>query len=167
MQNLRDRIVSYAEKAKKLEEMNAELVGVFDQNAQSKREDFEALVERIVKPAFEEFKAALRQIGRDAAIVSELTHNPVQSITLVLVDRYLKFNIGKTLQLVNLKEDVTQQANTKYYKVYRSDDIVCVTERAVCLADPVNTAVSFRDITPQFLENDLGRFFERAYPATT
>jgi hypothetical protein len=165
--DLRSRIVSHAEKIKSVEEMEAAIVGVFDQAAQAKREKFEALVQGVIKPAFEEFKAALRQIGRDAVIISNLTHNPAQSIRLVLVDRYLKFGMGKTLNLVNPKEDITQRPNTKFYEVYRIDDAIFVRERAVSHLEPISTEVAHDEVIPKFLENELARFFERAYPATS
>src|SRR5476651_2559638 len=66
MENLRSRIVSHAEKVKKVEEMEAVLAGVFSLEAQAERERFEGLVQRVIKPAFDEFKATLREIGRDA-----------------------------------------------------------------------------------------------------
>jgi hypothetical protein len=162
---LRSKIVSHANKLKKVEERAAAAVGVFDEEAQAHRDRFEDLVENVVRPAFEEFKILLRQVGRDAVIVSNMTHNPVQSICVVLVDRYLKLGIGKTLNLVNPKDDYTQRPNTKFYEVYRADDSIFVRERAVPHLDPVGTEIGYDDMIPQFLENDLARFFERAYPA--
>jgi len=164
--DLRSRIVSHSQNVKRLDEMEAAIVGVFDQVAQAKREKFEALVQNVVRPAFEEFKAALRLVGRDAVIVSNMTHNPAQSIRLVLVDRYLKFGIGKTLNLVNPKDDVTQQTNARFYEVYRIGDDIFVKERAVSNSDPISTQVTCEAIVPEFFENELGRLFERAYPAT-
>jgi hypothetical protein len=164
---LRNRIVSHAEKIRNIEEMEAAMVGVFDEVAQDKREKFETLAQNVIAPAFEEFKTALRQIGRDAVIVSNLTHHPVQSVGLILVDRYLKFGIGKTLNLVNPKEDISQRPNTKFYEVYRIDDCIYVKERAVAHLDPVSTQIACEDIIPQFMENELTRFFERAYPVTS
>src|ERR1700677_1333307 len=98
MDNLRSRMVSHAEKVKKLEEMDAALAGVFSQEALEAREKFAALVKDVIKPVFDDFKKTLREIGRDAVIITNLTHNPVQSIALTLVDRYLSFGAGKTLK---------------------------------------------------------------------
>src|ERR1700683_1791319 len=114
MENLRSRISLHAEKVKKLEEMEAVLAGLFSQEAQLGRDKFEGLVRDVIKPAFDEFKAALRDIGRDAVIITSLTHNPVQSIGLTLLDRYLSFGAGKTLRLVNPKEDISKATNTKF-----------------------------------------------------
>jgi len=167
MQNLRKRIVTHAEKVKKLEEMEAVLAGVFSQEAQAEREQFESLVQRIVKPAFDEFKAAMREIGRDAVIITSLSHNPVQSIGLTLLDRYLSFGAGKTIKLVNPREDISKQTNTKFYEVYRSDDVIYVRQRTDPQLAPISTQVVQEDITPKFLENELASFFERSYPATS
>ena len=166
MQNLRSRIVSHAEKVKKVEEMEAMLAGVFSQEAQAGREKFEALVNEVVKPAFNEFKTTLREIGRDAVIITNLTHNPVQSIGLTLLDRYLSFGAGKTLKLVNPKEDMAKRSNTKFYEVYRADDLIYIRQRADPQSDPIITQVQGSDINAQFLENELASFFERAYPTT-
>jgi hypothetical protein len=164
MEGLRSRIVSHAEKVKKLEEMEAVLAGVFTQEAQAGREKFLALVQEVIKPAFDEFKTALREVGRDAVIITSLTHNPVQSIGLTLVDRYLSFGAGKTIKLVNPKEDISKRTNTKFYEVYRSDDVIYVRQRTDPLVAPIGTQVTYGDITPKFLENELASFFERAYP---
>jgi len=166
MQNLRSRIVSHAEKVKKVEEMEAVLAGVFSQEAQAGREKFEYLVQQVIKPAFDEFKATLREIGRDAVITTSLTHHPVQSIGLTLLDRYLSFGAGKTLKLVNPKEDISKRTNTKFYEVYRSDDLIYVRQRADTQMDPISTPVAYENIIPEFLENELASFFERAYPTT-
>lgn len=167
MENLRSRMVSHSEKIKKLEEMEAALAGVFSQEAQAQREKFAALVQRVVKPALDEFKATLREVGRDAVIITNLTHNPVQSIGLTLIDRYLSFGMGKTLKLVNPKDDISKRTNTKFYEVYRSDDLIYVRQRADPQIDPISTQVTYADITPAFMENELASFFERAYPTKT
>jgi hypothetical protein len=75
MENLRSRLISHSEKVKKLEEMEAALAGVFDQEAQANRERFEELVKQTIKPAFDEFKNTWRDLGRDAVITMNLTHN--------------------------------------------------------------------------------------------
>jgi hypothetical protein len=167
MQNLRSRIVSHDEKVKKLEEMEAVLAGVFSQETLAGREKFAALVHEVIKPAFDEFKATLREIGRDAVIITSLTHSPVQSIGLTLIDRYLSFGVGKTLKLVNPKEDISKRTNTKFYEVYRSDDIIYVRQRTNPQDTPISTQVTYGDIIPKFLENELAAFFERAYPTTS
>jgi hypothetical protein len=164
MENLRSRIVSHAEKVRKLEEMDAALAGVFSQEALEAREKFEALVKDVIKPAFDEFKKTLREIGRDAVIITNLTHNPVQSIALTLVDRYLSFGAGKTLKLVNPKDDLAKGTNTKFYEVYRADDVIYIRQRADSQLAPISTAVTYADIIPMFLENELASFFERSYP---
>lgn len=166
MENLRERMVSHAEKVKKLEEMEAVLAGVFSQEAQAGREKFEGLVQRVIKPVFDEFKLTLRDLGRDAVIITNLTHNPVQSIGLTLLDRYLSFGAGKTVKLVNPKEDISK-GNTKFYEVYRSEELIFVRQRADPQIGPISTQVAETDITPKFLENELASFFERAYPATS
>ncbi len=167
MDNLRNRIVSHSEKIKKLEEMEAALAGVFSQEAQAARQKFEDLVRQTIKPAFDVFKTTLREVGRDAVIITGLRHSPVQSIGLTLLDRYLSFGAGKTLQLVNPKEDISKRTNTKFYEIYRSDDVIYVRQRADPLVPPISTQVSYEDITSKFLENELASFFERAYPAAT
>jgi hypothetical protein len=167
MADLRSRIVSHAEKVKKLEEMEAALAGVFSLEAEAQREKFIALVQRIIKPAFDEFKATLREVGRDAVIITNLTHNPVQSIGLTLIDRYLSFGAGKTLKLVNPKDELSKRTNTKFYEIYRTDDLLYVRQRVDTQLDPISTQVTYPDITPVFLENELASFFERAYPAKT
>jgi hypothetical protein len=167
MHDLRSRIVGHDKKIKNAKELDAALLGVFDQDAQAQRERFEALVQRVVRPMFEQFKATVRQIGRDAVIMTNLAPHPAQSITLILIDRYLKFGTGKTLNLVNPKEDITQRKNTKFYEVYRIHECVFVKERALIHSDPISTQVAYEDIIPEFLENELARFFERAYPATS
>ena len=164
MENLRSRIVSHAEKVRKLEEMDAALAGVFSLEAQEAREKFEALVKGVIKPAFDMFKSTLREIGRDAVIITNLSHNPVQSIGLTLVDRYLSFGAGKTLKLVNPKDDLAKGTNTKFYEVYRAEDVLYVRQRADPQIAPITTAVTYADIVPKFLENELASFFERAYP---
>lgn len=167
MENLRDRMTSHAEKVKKLEEMEAALAGVFSQEAQAGRDKFETLVQKIIKPAFDEFKTTLRELGRDAVIITNLSHYPVQSIGLTLLDRYLSFGAGKTLKLVNPKEDISKGTNTKFYEVYRSDDIIYVRQRTDPQSAPIITQVTYGDIVPRFLENELAAFFERAYPTAS
>jgi len=167
MAQLRSRIVSHAEKVKKHEEMEAALAGVFSQEAQALREKFEALVQKVIKPAFDEFKAALREGGRDAVITTSLTHSPAQSIALTLLDRYLSFGVGKTVKLVNPKEDISKNPNNKFYEVCRSDNLICIRLKANPQIDPISTHVAYSDITPQFMENELARFFEQAYPTTS
>src|ERR1700722_7753459 len=159
METLRGRIVSHAGKDKKLEEMEAVLAGVFSQEAQAGREKFAALVQEVIKPAFDEFKATLRELGRDAVIITSLTHNPVQSIGLTLLDRYLSFGAGKTLKLVNPKDDIAKGPNTKFYEVYRSDDLIYVRQRADPQIAPISTQLTYADITSKFLENELASFF--------
>ena len=164
MENLRGRMFSHAEKVKKLEEMEAALAGVFTQEAFASREKFVALVQEVIKPAFDVFKATLRELGRDAVIITNLTDNPIQSIGLTLLDRYLSFGVGKTLKLVNPKEDISKGPNTKFYEVYRADDLIYVRQRADPQIAPISTQLTYEDITPKFLENELASFFERAYP---
>ena len=166
-ETLRDRMLSHAEKVKKLEEMEAVLAGVFSQEAEAARENFADLVTTIIKPAFDVFKTTLRDIGRDAVIIVNLTHTPVQSVALTLLDRYLSFGIGKTLKLVNPKEDLAKGPKTKFYEIYHTDDQIFVRQRADPQLEPIVTEVSSHDITTPFLENELASFFERAYPAQT
>jgi hypothetical protein len=166
MENLRGRMISHAEKVRQREEMEAVLAGVFSQEAQAAREKFTTLVQTIIKPAFNEFKTALRELGRDAVIISNLTHNPVQSIGLTLLDRYLSFGVGKTLKLVNPKEDISKGPNTKFYEVYRSEDLLYIRQRPDPQVAPICTQVTYGDISLEFLENELASFFERAYPTT-
>jgi hypothetical protein len=164
MQDLRSRLISHSEKVKKLEEMEAMLAGVFDQEAQANREKFEALVKDVIKPAFDEFKTAMRELGRDAVITTNLTHNPVQSIGLALLDRYLKFGAGKTMKLVNPKDDLSKGPNTKFYEFYQSEGVVYIRQRVDPQAEPLVTQVHYEDVVPKFLENELASFFERCYP---
>jgi len=145
--------------------MEATLAGVFSQEAQAQREKFITLVQKVIKPAFDEFKATLREVGRDAVIITSLTHNPVQSIGITVLDRYLSFGAGKTLKLVNPKDDISKRTNTKFYEIYRSDDLLYIRQRADPQAEPISTQVTYKDITPVFMENELAAFFERAYPA--
>jgi hypothetical protein len=165
MENLRDRIMSHAEKVRKLEEMEAVLAGVFSQEAQAARERFEYLVQQVIKPAFDEFKLTLRELGRDAVIITSLSHNPIQSIGLTLLDRYLSFGAGKTVKLVNPKQDISK-GNTKFYEIYRSEEVIYVRQRVDLQTTPIITAVTHEMIVPKFLENELASFFERAYPTT-
>ena len=166
MENLRERMVSHAEKLKRIEEMEALLAGVFTQEAQAGREKFATLVQDVIKPAFDEFKLNLRELGRDAVIITNLTHYPVQSIGLTLLDRYLSFGAGKTLKLVNPNEDISKRTNTKFYEVYRCSDLLYVRQRTDPLVAPICTQVTYADMVPEFLENELASFFERAYPTT-
>src|ERR1700679_2992495 len=106
--SLRDRLMSHADKVKKYEEMEASLAGVFSREAQAERKKFADLVTKVIKPRFDEFKTTLREIGRDAVITVNLSHTPVQSIGLALLDRYLSFGVGKTLKLVNPKQDLAK-----------------------------------------------------------
>ena len=166
-ETLRDRMLTHAEKVKQLEEMDAVLAGVFSQEAEAARERFTELVDHTIKPAFDVFKATLREMERDAVIIVNLSHTPVQSIGLTLLDRYLKFGVGKTLKLVNPKEDLAKGPNTKFYEIYRSDNSIFIRQRADPQQQPIVTEVSYGDIIPIFLENELASFFERAYPAAT
>ena len=164
MENLRGRMISHAAKVKELEEMEAMLAGVFSQEAQAEREKFEDLVTRVIKPAFDEFKAALRELGRDAVIVANLSHSPVQSVGITLLDRYLSFGVGKTIKLVNPKQDIAKGPNTKFYEIYRSENVLYIRQRADPAMEPIISQVGYEDIIPKFLENELAGFFERAYP---
>jgi hypothetical protein len=164
MGSLRSRLMSHAEKVKQLEEMEAVLAGVFSQEAQAERDRFEELVMQVIKPAFDEFKTTLRELGRDAAIVTNLSHSPVQSIGLTLLDRYLTFGPGKTMKLVNPKEDISKGPNTKFYEVYRAENIIYIRQRTEPGSEPISTEVTYQDLLPKFLENELAAFFERAYP---
>jgi hypothetical protein len=164
-ETLRDRMLHHAEKVKKLEEMEAVLAGVFSQEAEVARERFSDLVTTTIKPAFDEFRGTLREMGRDAVIVVNLSHTPVQSIGLTLLDRYLKFGAGKTLKLVNPREDLAKGPNTKFYEIYRAEDSVYIRQRADPQLQPIVTEVPHGDINSIFLENELASFFERAYPA--
>jgi len=162
--NLRNQIFSHAEKVKQAEDLEAILAGVFNQEAQAKREKFETLVKDVVKPAFDDFKRTLREIGKDAEILIRSTHHPKQSITLVLMERYLSFGSGKTIKLVNPKRDVTEQKSTKFYEVSRSDDLLFVRLRWNAQIEPIATQVTHDDVVTPFLENELASFFELAYP---
>jgi hypothetical protein len=166
-ETLRNRMLNHAERVKKLEEMEAVLAGVFTQESEVARERFADLVVTTIKPSFDLFKSTLREMGRDAVIVLNLSHTPVQSIGITLLDRYLKFGVGKTLKLVNPKEDLAKGPNTKFYEVYRSEDSVFIRQRADPQIDPIVTQVPAEQITAIFLENELASFFERAYPAQT
>jgi len=144
--------------------MEAMLAGVFSQEAQAEREKFEDLVTRVIKPAFDEFKSAMRELGRDAVIVANMSHSPVQSIGLTLLDRYLSFGVGKTIKLVNPKEDIAKGPNTKFYEIYRSENILYIRQRTDPAMDPIISQVGYADVVPKFVENELAAFFERAYP---
>jgi len=164
---LRDRMLQHADKVKRLEEMEAVLAGVFDQETEAARERFADLVKHTIKPAFDVFKGTLREMGRDAVIIINLSHTPVQSIGLTLLDRYLKFGAGKTLKLVNPREDLAKGPNTKFYEIYQSEDSVYVRQRADPQLQPIVTEIPHRDISAIFLENELASFFERSYPVTS
>jgi hypothetical protein len=165
--SLRERMMSHADKVRKFEEMEAALAGVFSQEAEAERERFAELVQHVVKPAFDVFKATLREMGRDAVIIVNLSHVPIQSIGLTLLDRYLSFGASKTLKLVNPREDLAKGPKTKFYEVYRTEDSIFVRQRADPSINPLATEVSYKDITEKFLENELASFFERAYPTKT
>lgn len=164
--NLRDRLLAHAEKVRAAEEMDAAMAGVFDQKAQAAREEFEVHVRDVIKPAFDDFKITLREIGKDAEILIRCTHSTRQSITLVLKERYLSFGAGKTLKLVNPKEDVTERKSTKFYEVYRADSLLFVRQRWDAELEPIATQVTYEDLVTLFLENELAAFFERAYPTS-
>jgi hypothetical protein len=164
MKSLKERMKAHADKVREHEEMEAALAGVFTQEAQAAREKFLVLAHEVIKPAFNEFKTALRELDRDAVIITNLTESPMQSIVLTLLDRYLRFGPGKTLKLVNPKADVSKSPTTKYYEVFASDAIISVRQRVDPQSAPITTQVSYGDITPKFLENELASFFERAYP---
>jgi hypothetical protein len=164
MQDLRSRLISHSEKVKKIEEMEAMLAGVFNAEAQANREKFEALVKDVIKPAFDEFKTAMRELGRDAVITTNLTHNPVQSIGLALLDRYLKFGAGKTMKLVNPKDDLSKGPNTKFYEFYQSEGVVYIRQRTDPPSEPLVTQIPYEEVIPLFVENELASFFERCYP---
>jgi hypothetical protein len=164
MGSLRGRMISHAAKVKELEEMEALLAGVFSQEAQAEREKFENLVKRVIKPAFDEFKAALRELGRDAVIITNLSHSPVQSAGITLLDRYLSFGVGKTIKLVNPKQDIAKGPNTKFYEIYRSENVLYIRQRTDPTMEPIISQVGYTDVVPKFLENELAAFFERAYP---
>ncbi|MEI9998689.1 MAG: hypothetical protein WDO13_05740 [Verrucomicrobiota bacterium] len=161
---LRDRIRHHAEKVRKQEEMEAALAGVFDEEAQAARERFLTLVQEVIKPSFHEFKATLRDYGRDAVIVLSPPHALVQSIGLTLVDRYLNFGVGKTVRLVNLRDDLGKSPKTKFYEIFAVDGILHIRQRADTGQDPVTALVEHRQVTAGFLESELISFFERAYP---
>ncbi len=165
--DLRSRITAHAEKIKKAEQLQAALAGVFDQETLAKSERFEAFIKEVVKPAFDEFKITLREIGKDAEILLRGPSHPRHSIALVLMERYLSFGSGKTIKLVNPKEDVTERKSTKFYEVYRSDDLIFVRQRWNAQIEPVATMVTYEDVVGPFFENDLAAFFERAYPMVT
>jgi hypothetical protein len=164
MSDLRARMNLHAEKVKKHEEMESALAGVFSQEALAVREKFTTLVQTVVKPAFDEFKLALRELDRDAVIVTNLSHTPSQSIGLTLLDRYLRLGVGKTLKLVNPKDDLSKAPNTKFYEVFRTEDVINVRLRVDPKIGPITTQVTYSDITRKFLEEELAAFFERAYP---
>jgi hypothetical protein len=164
-ESLRNRLMSHAEKVRRHEEMEAALAGVFNQEQQAERERFMDLVINTIKPAFDVFKATLREMDRDAVIVMNLVGAPSQSIGLTLLDRYLKLGTGKTLKLVNPKDDLARHPKAKFYEITRVDDVISIRLRYNPSIPPVVTTVAPDDITPCFLENELTAFFEKAYPA--
>ena len=166
-ETLSERMLSHAEKIKKFEELEATLAGVFSQEAEQARQRFTELAIAIIKPAFDDFKTTLRDMGRDAVVVLNLESTPVQSIGLTLLDRYLTFGVGKTVKLVNPKEDLAKGPNTKFYEIYRGETAVFVRQRTDPAAQPIVTEVPMDSIHELFLENELASFFERAYPAGT
>jgi hypothetical protein len=97
-------------------------------------------------------------------IVTHLSHGPGQSISLTLLDRYLSFGAGKTLKLVNPKDDITQQPKAKFYEISSSISLINVRQKVDSDPAPITTKVTYADINSLFLENELAAFFERAYP---
>jgi hypothetical protein len=164
MNSLRERLASHASKLKKAEELEAELAGVFNVEAKADYEEFDAFSRAILLPAFKQFKTALREVGRDAVIVSSLPKASVQSIAIVLCDRYLSFGAGKTMTLVNPKDDFTKNPNAKFYEVFRADSVINIRQKTDASIGTIVTRVSYSDLNPIFLENELASFFERAYP---
>jgi hypothetical protein len=165
MKNLRERIQGHAESVKKNEELQAALAGVFSTQSLGDRERFTRLAYKTIIPAFEEFKRALREVGRDAVIVDHTGRTPVQSIGVTLVDKYLRSGLGKTITLVNPKEEISRQPNAKFYEVTSSLEEISVRQKVDSDFEPIATVVGYDDITSLFLENELGGFFERAYPS--
>ena len=164
MNSLKERMSLHAQRVKQHEEMEALLAGVFTQEAAALREKFATLVAQVIKPAFNEFKATLRTLGRDAVIVTSLSDAPVQGICVTLCDRHLSFGPGKTINLVNPKADILKTPNTKFYNIVMADSVIHISQRTCPHMDPVSTQVPFDDICALFLENELASFFERSYP---
>jgi hypothetical protein len=164
VKSLKERLNSHAEKLNKREEMEAALAGVFDVEAQAVSEEFSEFANAVILPAFRQFKAALRELGRDAVIVQSLPKARVPSIAVVLCDRYLSFGVGKTMTLVNPKEDYTKSPTAKFYEVFLADRVLNVRQKVDAQFGTIITQVTYCDINPIFLENELASFFERAYP---
>jgi hypothetical protein len=164
MKSLKDRLSVHAEKLNRHEEMEAALAGVFTEEAHVVSEEFTTFANTVILPAFKQFKIALRELGRDAVIVSSLPKAPVQSIAVVLCDRYLSFGAGKTMMLVNPKDDFTKSPNAKFYEVFRVDRAIQIRQKVDAEFGAITTQVTYCDLNPIFLENELASFFERAYP---
>jgi hypothetical protein len=169
MEELRSRLISHAKKVEKLEEMEAMLAGVFTKEAMVGKEKFVALVREVIKPAFDEFKATLRDVGRDAVIITNLTPEPTQSagLTLILLDRYLSFGAGKTVKLVNPKQTLSKGPNTKFYEMNWADNLICIRQKTDAKSDATSKHVGYGEVTPKFMVDELSSFFERAYPTTS
>ena len=144
--------------------MEAALAGVFNEEAANVREEFTKFTVDIVAPAFKQFKLALRELGRDAVIVQSVPQSPIQSIAVVLCDRYLRFGAGKTMTLVNPKDDFSKNPNAKFYEIYRADSVVNIRQKVDPAFGEIVTQVTYADLNSLFLENELASFFERAYP---
>jgi hypothetical protein len=164
MNRLRDRVMQHAEKVRQHEDMEAALAGVFTQEAQAARDRFTTLAQLVIKPAFDEFRIILRNLERDAVIVCNFTDGPVLSIGISVLDRYLKLGVGKTLNLVNPKDDIAKGAKAKFYEVQAVGDIINIRQKVESDAAPLVTQVPFEALDATFLENELAGFFERCYP---
>lgn len=165
MKTLRDRMSQHAEKVRQNEEMEAVLAGVFNKENEEARVRFVNLIQQVIRPAFDEFRAALRELERDGVIVTNIANGgEQQSISIALVDRYLRFGVGKTIKLVNPKQDIAKTPNSKFYEVFRSGDSVSIRMRWEANTPPTVTDVGYEDVTRKFMENELAAFFERAYP---
>ncbi len=164
MKTLKERLSLHADKLNRHEQMEAALAGVFNEEAENIREEFSKFVRDTVAPAFKQFKLALRELGRDAVIVQSLPKAPIQSIAVVLCDRYLSFGVGKTMTLVNPKDDFSKNPNSKFYEIYRADSVVNIRQKVDAEFGEIITQVTYADLNSIFLENELASFFERAYP---
>jgi hypothetical protein len=164
MKSLKERLSQHAEKLNRHEQMEATLAGVFNEEAHNVREEFSKFVHDVVSPAFKQFKMTLRELGRDAVIVSSLPKAPIQSIAVVLCDRYLSFGAGKTMVLVNPKDDFSKNPNAKFYEILRADSVLTIRQKVDPEFGVIVTHVTYKDLNPIFLENELASFFERAYP---
>jgi hypothetical protein len=169
MEELRNRLISHAKKVEKLEEMEAMLAGVFTKEAMIGKEKFVALVREVIKPAFDEFKATLRDVGRDAVIITNLSPEPMQSagLTLILLDRFLSFGAGKTVKLVNPKKTLSKGPNTKFYEMNWADNLICIRQKTDAKNDETSKHVAYGEVTQKFMVDELTSFFERAYPTTS